>query len=107
MDGVGNWFLVVHAIHRPARLSGFPGLLSWRAAANQVRWRAELAWPGLRRCGPWSSHAVLGFQTLLEPITLAVTFDDVAMVRDPIEQRTRHLGIAKDLGPFAKFQICG
>jgi hypothetical protein len=50
---------------------------------------------------------VLGFQTLLEPITLTVTFDDVAMVRDPIEQRTRHLGIPKDLGPFAKFQICG
>ena len=32
-------------------------------------------------------------------------FDDVAVMRQPVEQRRRHLGIAEDTRPFGKGQV--
>ena len=33
-------------------------------------------------------------------------FQDVAVVREPVQQRRSHLGIAEDDGPFAETEIC-
>lgn len=45
--------------------------------------------------------------TLLEAIALAMTLDDVALMRDAIEQRTGQLRIAKDFCPAREFQVGG
>ncbi len=42
---------------------------------------------------------------LSEAITVAVTFNDVAVMSDAIEQRTRQLRIPKHFRPARKFQI--
>jgi hypothetical protein len=33
--------------------------------------------------------------------------DDFAVMPEPIEQRSRHLGITEDARPFGKGQVCG
>lgn len=42
-----------------------------------------------------------------EPEAVIAGFQDVAMVRESIEQRGGHLGIAEHLGPFAEAEIGG
>lgn len=44
---------------------------------------------------------------MFEPPTLVAGFDDVAMVGESIEQCRGHLGVDKDLGPFAEVEISG
>ncbi len=41
----------------------------------------------------------------LEAPALIAGFDDVAVVREAIEQRCRHLGITEDAGPFAEGEV--
>ena len=45
------------------------------------------------------------FATVPEAIRLVSGFNDVAMMRQTIEQRGGHLGITKDAGPLGKRQI--
>jgi hypothetical protein len=40
-----------------------------------------------------------------EAVRLVAGFDDVAVMRQPVQQRRRHLGIAKDAGPFGEGQV--
>jgi hypothetical protein len=54
-----------------------------------------------------SSHGMPFLQALFEAITVAMTFNDVALMRDAIEQRPRELWIAKHFRPARKFQIGG
>ena len=42
---------------------------------------------------------------VLEPPPLVAGLDDVAEVRQAVEQRGRHLGVAKYAGPFAERQV--
>ena len=44
---------------------------------------------------------------LLEPEAVVAGFDDVAAVSEPVEQRRRHLGVAKDVAPFPERQVRG
>jgi hypothetical protein len=42
-----------------------------------------------------------------EPVRLVSRFDDVAVVRQAVEQGGGHLGVAEDAGPFAEGQVGG
>ena len=42
-----------------------------------------------------------------EAPTVVSGLDDIAVVGQTIEQRGRHLGIAKDAGPFTESQVGG
>ncbi len=42
-----------------------------------------------------------------EAVTVVTRLDDVAVVRDPIEQGGDHLGVAEDAGPFGEAQVGG
>ena len=42
-----------------------------------------------------------------EAPALVAGLDDVAVVREPVEQRRGHLGVAEDAGPFAEAQVGG
>ena len=46
-------------------------------------------------------------RTLLEAPGFVAGFDDVAMMRQPIQQRRSHFGIAKHIAPFAETEIGG
>ena len=48
-------------------------------------------------CAPCSSHAV----------RVVARFDDIAMVRQPVQQRRGHLGVAKHGRPFREAQVGG
>ena len=41
-----------------------------------------------------------GFGTGLEAEAVVSGFQDVAVVRQPVEQRGGHLGVTEDIGPF-------
>ena len=43
----------------------------------------------------------------LEAPTVIAGLDDVAVVGQAIEQRSRHLGITKDARPFTEGEVCG
>jgi len=43
--------------------------------------------------------------TLFEPVRVVAGFEDIAVMREPIEQGGGHLGIAEDLHPVAKAEI--
>jgi hypothetical protein len=45
--------------------------------------------------------------TVLKPKRLIACLHDMAVVREPIQERRGHLGIAKDLRPLAKRQVGG
>ncbi len=45
--------------------------------------------------------------TLFEPIALAVHFQDMDMMREPVEQRSGEAFGAKDLSPFVEREIAG
>ena len=47
-----------------------------------------------------------GFAAFEAP-TLVAGLDDIAMVREPVEQRGRHLGVAEHRWPFAEGQVGG
>jgi hypothetical protein len=42
-----------------------------------------------------------------EPETVVACFQDVAVVREPVEQGCRHLGIAENAAPLAETQVGG
>jgi hypothetical protein len=44
---------------------------------------------------------------LFEAVGIVPGFEDVAVVRNPIQQCRGHLGVSKDLHPFAKAEIGG
>lgn len=44
---------------------------------------------------------------VLEAVAVVVGLDDVAVVREPIEQRGGHLGIAEDARPLRETQVGG
>ena len=46
-------------------------------------------------------------RTFLESEAVVSSFDNVAVMGEPIEQCGRHLGIAEDTGPFAEAQVRG
>ena len=46
-----------------------------------------------------------GFCAVSEAVGLITGFDDMAMMGQPIQQRSRHLGVAEDAGPFGEAQI--
>lgn len=46
-------------------------------------------------------------RAVLEPETVVSGFEDVAMMRETVEERNSHLGIAEDAGPFAEAQVGG
>jgi len=43
--------------------------------------------------------------TVFEAPAVVASFDDVAVVGDAIQQRSGHLGVAKDRRPFTKRQV--
>ena len=45
------------------------------------------------------------FVAMTEPIGLVAGFDDVAVMRQTVQQCRCHLGIAKDMGPFPEGQV--
>ncbi len=55
----------------------------------------------------WASVAARwsGGLAAFEPRAFVAGFDNVAMVREPIEQRGRHLGITEHRRPFAERQV--
>ena len=48
-----------------------------------------------------------GSGAVLEPPAFVAGLDDVAVVRQTVEQRRGHLGIAEHARPFAKRQVDG
>jgi len=42
---------------------------------------------------------------VLEAPAVVAGFDDVAVVRNAVEQRGGHLGVAEDSGPFTKGKV--
>lgn len=44
-------------------------------------------------------------RAIFEAETVVSGFEDVAVMRQPVEQRRRHLGIAEDAGPFAEAEV--
>ena len=44
---------------------------------------------------------------MLEAPALVAGFDDIAVVREAVEQRRRHLGVAEHARPFAEGEIGG
>ena len=48
-----------------------------------------------------------GFGAGLEAEAVVSGFQDVAVVRQPVEQRGRHLGVTEDIGPFGEAEIGG
>ena len=48
-----------------------------------------------------------GFGAGLEAEAVVSGFQDVAVVRQPIEQGGGHLGVAEDIGPFGEAEIGG
>jgi hypothetical protein len=45
--------------------------------------------------------------TVPKPKRLIACLHDMTVVREPIQQRRGHLGVAKDLGPLCKRQVSG
>ncbi|MCY1382687.1 hypothetical protein D9M69_707340 [compost metagenome] len=43
---------------------------------------------------------------VLEAEAVVSGFQDVAVVREPVQQRCSHLGITEDAGPFAEAEVC-
>ena len=60
-------------------------------------------------CGQDCSFLLLVFRrlrgTVFEAEAVIAGFENVAMMREAIEESGRHLGIAKDAGPFAEAQV--
>ncbi|MNY44013.1 hypothetical protein D3C86_1790050 [compost metagenome] len=46
-------------------------------------------------------------RTVFESEAVVSGFEDVAMMREAVEQRGGHLGIAEDAGPLAEAQVGG
>ena len=46
-------------------------------------------------------------RAVFESEAVVAGFEDMAMMREPVEQRGGHLGIAEDAGPFAEAQVGG
>lgn len=46
-------------------------------------------------------------RAVLEAVEVVSGFEDVAVMDEPIEQRSRHLGVAKHAGPFAEAEVGG
>ena len=44
-------------------------------------------------------------RTVLEAEAVVSGFKDVAMMREPVQQRGCHLGITEDAGPFAEAEV--
>jgi hypothetical protein len=44
---------------------------------------------------------------MLEPPAFVAGLYDLAMVGEPIEESRRHLGVAKDAGPFGEGEVGG
>jgi len=44
---------------------------------------------------------------LLKPIGIVAGFQNIAVMRNAIQQRGRHLGVAEDLDPFPKIEVGG
>ena len=44
---------------------------------------------------------------MLEAVAVVARFQDVAVMREPVEQSGGHLGITEDAGPFAEAEIGG
>ena len=70
----------------------------------------------IARCGKWgllgnssrnSHHSFAGLFTFFEPVTLAVHFQDMDMMSQPIEQRSGKTFGAEYLGPFVEGKIAG
>jgi hypothetical protein len=43
----------------------------------------------------------------VQSVVVVAGLDDVAMMRETVEQRSRHLWVAEHARPFAKSEICG
>ncbi|MNL58589.1 hypothetical protein D3C87_1822370 [compost metagenome] len=46
-------------------------------------------------------------RTVFESEAVVSGFEDVAMMREAVEQRGGHLGVTEDAGPFAEAQVGG
>ncbi len=46
-------------------------------------------------------------RAVLEAEAVVSGFEDVAVMGEPIQQRSRHLGVAKHAGPFAEAEVGG
>lgn len=44
---------------------------------------------------------------LFKPIEIIASFQNIAVMRNAIQQRGRHLGVAENLDPFPKIEIGG
>ena len=44
---------------------------------------------------------------MFEAPTFVAGLDDLAVMGQPVEQRSRHFGVAEDAGPFAEGEIGG
>ena len=44
---------------------------------------------------------------MFEPPALVTSLHDLAMMREPVEERRRHFGVAKDTGPFGEGEVGG
>ena len=54
-----------------------------------------------------TAAARLASAAVLEAPAVVAGLDDVAMVREAVEQRRGHLGVAEDTGPFTEGKIGG
>ena len=62
------------------------------------------SWSGLRRR---SARVARWSGSVLEAPAIVASFDDLAVVRQTIEQRRGHFGVAEDRGPFPEGEIGG
>lgn len=54
-----------------------------------------------------NSAAGAGSVAVSEPPAVIAGLDDVTVVGEPVEERSGHLGVAEDAGPFAEGQVGG
>ena len=66
--------------------------------------KADFRHTGCRHAGfDFSTLPLLG--SVFKPPALVAGLDDFAVMRHPVEERGRHLGVSEDLAPFPKRQI--
>jgi hypothetical protein len=75
-------------------------------ALRSARPEADAAARGRGACGlPVRAEAQV--RPVLEPLAFIARLDDVAMMRQPVEQRCGHFGVAKHARPFTEHQVGG
>ena len=60
-----------------------------------------------RSIGGLAGFGLAARDGVLEPIALAIHLQDMDVVREAVEQRGRHLGIAEDARPLTEGQVGG